>query len=272
MRIYLMTDMEGVAGVLDSANWCLPASRYYDAGRELLTREVNAAVAGFFAGGVTEVVVADGHGAGAIDPQRLDPRADLMRGWPTGYPYLLDASFQAVAWVGQHAMSRSEYAHLAHTGSFAKFEYTINGRAVGEFGQFALCAAELGVPCLFAAGDRAFCLEAQALVPDMETVAVKRGTTPGRGDECDATQYAARNTAAIHQSPERARHAIQAGAERAARRMAAAPFGRISLQPPFEMVKRYRPQGDRPAATLRGTHATSVIALMNSLPVDPPAR
>lgn len=28
-RVYIMTDMEGVAGVLDSENWCRPEGRYY---------------------------------------------------------------------------------------------------------------------------------------------------------------------------------------------------------------------------------------------------
>ena len=30
MRIYVMTDMEGVAGVLSSVDFCAPDSRYYE--------------------------------------------------------------------------------------------------------------------------------------------------------------------------------------------------------------------------------------------------
>lgn len=37
MKIYIMTDLEGVAGVLDFENWCEPSSRYYEAAKELLT-------------------------------------------------------------------------------------------------------------------------------------------------------------------------------------------------------------------------------------------
>ena len=43
MKVYLMSDLEGAAGVLDSVNWCYPDSRYYELAKELLTREVNAA-------------------------------------------------------------------------------------------------------------------------------------------------------------------------------------------------------------------------------------
>jgi len=93
MKIYIMTDLEGVAGVLDSENWCSPEGRYYELAKELLTLEVNAAVRGFIRGGATEIVVADGHGPGGIHPVLLDSRAMLMRGWPEGFPLGLDRSY-----------------------------------------------------------------------------------------------------------------------------------------------------------------------------------
>ena len=118
MKLYLMTDLEGVAGVMNFEDWCTPGTRYYELAKEFLTLEVNAAVEGFFEGGATEITVADGHGPGAISPKLLDRRVELMRGWPTGWPALLDDSCDAVAWVGQHAKAGTEYAHLAHTQSF----------------------------------------------------------------------------------------------------------------------------------------------------------
>ncbi len=270
MKLFIMTDQEGVAGVLNSRDYGSPDSRYYELAKDLLTAEVNAAIEGFFAAGATEILVADGHGSGSIHPLQLDPRAELLWGFPCGYPYLLDASFQFIAWVGQHAMSRTPLAHLAHTGSFAKFEYRINGTPVGEFGQQAMAASELGVRAIFGAGDRAFCQEAGALVPGIETVAVKRGTMPGAGDECTAEQYAVRNVHAIHWHPQRARRAIRDGAERALARAARESFGLIPLRAPFEMVRQFRATAQRPACEIRGTHPASVIALLNSLPVDPP--
>ncbi len=271
MKLYIMTDQEGVAGVLNSKDYGSPDSRYYELAKELLTAEVNAAIAGFFAAGATDILVTDGHGSGSINPVQLDPRVELQHQISRAYPYLLDRSFEFIAWVGQHAMSRTEYAHLAHTGSFAKFEYRLNGTPVGEFGQLAMAASEIGVRTLFGSGDAAFCKEAQALVPGIETVAVKRGTVPGRGDECTAEQYARRNVHAIHWHPERARRAIREGAERALRRARREPFGLIPLQPPFELVRQFRATATRPACEIRGTHPDSVTALLNSMPVDPPA-
>lgn len=264
--VYIMTDLEGVAGVLDGENWCGPESRYYDLGKEFLTLEVNAAIEGFSRGGTTDFLVADGHGAGAINPKLLDTRAQLARYWaPHAYPFSLEKGMDFAAWVGQHAMSRTEYAHLAHTGSFAVFEATINGKRVGEFGQVALCASQLGVRTIFGSGDLAFTKEARALVPGIETVAVKRGTTSGKGDECDKEAYAKRNLGAIHVQPQRARQLIRAGAERVIRRAKADKgFGIIPWKPPFEKVTILRPQGDQPKRIGRASHPDDIIALMNA--------
>ena len=62
MRIAIMTDLEGVAGVIDSVNWCLFDGRYYEIAKELLTEEVNAAVRGFRSAGALEFHVIDGLG------------------------------------------------------------------------------------------------------------------------------------------------------------------------------------------------------------------
>jgi len=265
-RVYIITDMEGVAGVLDSDSWCKPEGRYYELGKEFLTAEVNAAIEGFARGDAAEFLVADGHGYGGIDPKRLDRRAELAHNWaPPPYPFSLDKGFGYIAWVGQHAKSRTENAHLAHTGSFGVFETTINGTPVGEFGEMALCATQLGVRAIFGAGDRAFTQEAKALVPGIETVAVKRGTTPDRGDGCDADAYAKHNLAAIHCQPERARKMIRAAAERALRRAKVdTSFGILTVKPPFERVTILRRQGDQPKRIGRASHPSDGIALMNA--------
>ena len=273
--VYIMTDMEGVAGLLDSENWCKPESRYYELGKEFLTLEVNAAIEGFARAGVTEFLVADGHGHGGINPKLLDPRAQLARNWaPPPYPFSMERGMDFAAWIGQHAMSRTEYAHLAHTGSFGVFEITVNGTPVGEFGQCALSAGQLGIRVIFGSGDLAFTKEAQALTPGIETVAVKRGTTPGRGDECNAVAYANRNLGAIHFQPERARQMIREGAERAVRRALANPsLGLVRFQPPYTYMVISRSAAGKPRSTRRATHPDDVIALLNApLTPDTPAK
>jgi len=278
MKLYIKTDLEGVAGVLNSAEWCRPRdwatsarmeSRYHEKAKKLLTMEVNAAIAGFFEGGATEILVGDGHGPGGIDPELLDERVELARGWPGGWPQLLDETFDGLAWVGQHAKSGTPYAHLAHTQSAMILDVEINGLSVGEFGMQVLCASRLGVRTLFASGDLAFTQEAQELLPGIETVAVKRGTMPGSGDEVDAQHLHERNACAVHLHPARARRDIHAGARRAFERSKTEDFGIRKLSPPYRLIKRFRkriPSEDAAPARV-AEHPSSIAALLNT-PVD----
>ncbi len=77
MKIWIGTDMEGIAGVVDREH-THRTGREHDRARGWMTDEVNAAVAGCFAGGASAVTVTDGHGTCRnIVPERLDPRARL---------------------------------------------------------------------------------------------------------------------------------------------------------------------------------------------------
>jgi D-amino peptidase len=262
MRIYLMTDMEGVCGIVNFEDWCVPASRYYEKGKALLTQEVNAAIDGFLAAGATAVTVADGHGCGAVDSTLLHPRAELMRGWPESWPFFLDAAqYDAVAWVGQHAKAGTCLAHLAHTQSFGYRDESVNGVSIGEFGQFALCAGELGVRAIFGSGDQAFADEAQALIPGIGTVAVKRGTQSDPGHCLPEAAYSRHNVHAVHLSPEEARKRIRAGAEAALRRAAQESFGLLKLPAPYSRVTVLRGTEAQPPRVARNTHPTSIIQL-----------
>jgi D-amino peptidase len=264
MRIAIMTDLEGVAGVIDSVNWCLWDSRYYEIAKELLTEEINAAVRGFKAAGASEFHVIDGHGYGGIDVRLLDPDVEYARGWPDDWPFGLDGSYDAIAFVGQHAKAGTEKAHLAHTGSMDMIDLSVNGVSIGEFGQFAYCAAELGVPAIFGSGDAAFTREAVDLVPGIETVCVKRGVASGAGEECTPDQYSKRNAGAVHIPPARARGLIQEGAKKAVERFRRGEIKLRRLDPPYECVMVFRADGDKPRREVRKTHPSSFIVLMNS--------
>lgn len=269
MKLYIMTDLEGVAGVLSFQEWTGPGKPYYKLARKFLTLEINAAIDGFFEGGATKILVADGHGPGAINIELLDPRVDYLRGWGKGpWPLMLDETFDALAFVGQHAKSGTPYAHLAHTQSTAYLDLSINETSIGEFGQLSMCASELGVRTIFGSGDKAFTEEAQALVPGIETVAVKRGVNPGTADDLTKEKYQLFTASALHTHPVRARRMIREGALRAILRAQKEDYGIIDLKPPFERVAKFRASEENPQKRIsRETHPTSVIAVMN-LPFD----
>ena len=266
MKIMIITDMEGVAGVQNHDDWVLPAGRFYDQGRRLLTQEVNAAIAGLAAGGAKEFVVADAHGAGGIDPELLDSRALLQRGWgPRPYPFGMDASFDGLAFVGQHAKAGTPFSHITHTGWFDVIDVSINGVSVGEYGEVALCGMELGVPTILACGEEAFTREAEDLTPGVITAWGKRGTLEDGLDELDQFEYRKAKLGALHLSPVKARQAIRAAAKKAALKLAGKRhvFHFPDIGAPYKMVARMRKEGDKPARTVVKEHRSSVIALLN---------
>ncbi|HVF10019.1 MAG TPA: M55 family metallopeptidase [Abditibacteriaceae bacterium] len=266
MKIMLMTDMEACAGVLNAADWVVPGGHSYEQGKRLLTEETNAAIDGLFAGGATEVLVVDGHGAGGINPELLDERALLMRGFANPpYPLGLDASFAALAFVGQHAKAGTPRSHLTHTQWWSYIDLAVNGISIGEYGQTALCAMELGIPTILACGEAAFAAEAAALTPGVVTVTVKWGLLEDGLDDLDGEAYSRAKLGAIHLSPQRARRLIRDGALQAVTRLREAPqsFGYPDLRPPYIRTARFRHDGATPASTARDEHPSSFIALMN---------
>ncbi|MCY4436285.1 MAG: M55 family metallopeptidase [Chloroflexi bacterium] len=261
MKIYIMTDMEAVAGVVDSDNYCNKSSRYYERGRELTTLETNAAIEACLEAGATEILVVDGHGHEAIDPILLHPEAKLLAGRPIGYPFGCDDSFDAALSIGQHAKSNTDGGHLAHTGSFNVEELTINGVSVGEMGCNFLFASYFGVPSIFLSGDQAAADEAKALVPNIETAAVKAGLQRGPAAGISSDDNRKFNGAAIHLHPTKARKLIKAGVQRAlANRSAIKPFW---LEPPYELLSVSRPDNGVPARTARAT-ADDLLELLRA--------
>lgn len=102
-----------------------------------MTQDVNAAIAGAFDGGATEVTVADGHGnMSNILVEELDERARLVSGNNRVLCQLtgLDDSFGGIMFVGHHGREAgSARAVISHTlAGVAVAEMKINGKVVGE--------------------------------------------------------------------------------------------------------------------------------------------
>jgi D-amino peptidase len=210
MKIFIVSDMEGVAGIV---KWQQTdggkAKRSYHEGRELYTEEINAAVRGAKSAGATEVVVMDCHGAGeewtfnSLIPDKLDPDCEyvVQNDW-TEYTEFLEEGCDAALFVAMHAKAGTPDGVLAHTVSGQAWrELKFNGTSVGETGINAALCGRWGCPVLLVTGDAAVCREATELLGDrLTTVAVKKGLG----------QFSARQVA-----PQRARELIEAGAKRA---------------------------------------------------------
>jgi len=175
LKVLISADMEGVA---DVSNWKIDSqasSREYGQMRRIMTAEVNAAIVAAFDAGATQVTVADSHGDFVnLDPEMLDARARLIRGWPRplGMMEGLTSDTAAVVLIGYHAPEGTPDAILAHTFTGSE-QVRLNGRAVSEGSFNAAVAAEAHVPIVFLSGDDKAVADAQANIGPIETVTTK---------------------------------------------------------------------------------------------------
>lgn len=175
LKVYLAADMEGVAGVVSSAQ---AGGADYEWARPLMLAEVNAAVAAAFEAGATEVVVNDAHGSHTnLRADLIDPRVTLITGRPKplGMVEGLDPSFDAVIFIGFHGHANQIDAVMGHTYSGALRHVRLNGREVGEYGTAGMVAGAFKVPVVFVSGDKVFAEEARRFFPGVEALAVKEG-------------------------------------------------------------------------------------------------
>ncbi len=180
MKIYISTDFEGVAGIVD---WdqILVGSHDYELGRRLLLGEVNAAIDGARDAGSDAFLVNDSHSSMRnLDPEQLHGSASLLSGKhkPLYMMEGLDASFDAIFFIGYHGSIGAERAILSHSyNPRAIWEARINGEVAGETALNALVAAHYAVPIALVTGDQATVEEAGMLSPPPLGVMVKRSVT-----------------------------------------------------------------------------------------------
>ncbi|KQX28250.1 aminopeptidase [Streptomyces sp. Root63] len=176
MKLLISVDMEGVSGIVHSSE-TNPERYDYQRGRELMTADANAVIAGVLdADPTAEVLVADAHGTFRnLLPEQLDRRARLVRGKPRSLNMLagLDEETDAALFVGYHVRAGEGPGVLAHTMNGEILDVRVAGRSLGEIGLNAAMAGHLGVPVVLLSGDDAACAEMNALVPAAVTVPVK---------------------------------------------------------------------------------------------------
>ncbi len=259
-RVFITTDMEGlgsvvfnraiIAGSETERNRTTPSSTspdYWVHYRDLLTREVNATIAGARLGGARSFVVNEGHGGNLfanILPWDLDTAAILVRGWPkplvmtTG----LDSSAGAAIFIGFHAGPRTPGV-IAHAYAFDSI--MVNGRWLNETGVNALVAGEYGVPTVMVSGDNVAMAQAkEQLGASVVTV---------------VTKIAVGTNAAVTFSPASVRAMLRDSA-----RVAVARAVRHEIRP-FRLDKPYQVD-----LVLRRTFAQNIADAVDSLAASTP--
>ncbi len=225
MKIYIITDLEGVAGVVLPVQASRGTGEYEEA-RRLLTAEVNAAIEGILmVNPEAEILVNDGHNGGFnLVLEDMHEEAKIVHG--SARPFSLgglDESFDAVFLVGYHSKAGSKRGVLSHTmSSRSIYRVLFNGSEIGEIGIEALLAGYHKVPVALVTGDLAATEEAKTLLRNVETVTVKWGL--GRNF-------------AITLSPKKARSLIKEGSSKAVRSLD--QYTPLRPPPPYEVIVEY---------------------------------
>ena len=177
LKVFISVDMEGVAGTV-TADQLLPAGFEYNRFREFMTRETLAAIEAAKAAGATEILVADSHGNGENLLVELFPKdVRIVRSWPRHQSMMagLDATFDAVMFVGYHASTNNMRGTRAHTFSSASLtRVALNGKEVTEGAFNAAIAGHYNVPVIFVSGNDAALAEIKSALGDVETAETKK--------------------------------------------------------------------------------------------------
>lgn len=228
MKVLVITDLEGTAGVVSFDEQAASNGLYHEQAKQLATEEVNAAVEGFLAAGADDILVFDGHGCGGLRYECLHAKAKLLHGRPLPPRAVLDDvtdAYDVIAMVGQHAMAGIERANQSHTQDHVRIEYyKLNGIFIGEIAQAALYYGAAGLPLIFLSGDVFACREAEEVAPGVTTVSVKQGVGVG---------------SAISLSTEDARKKIRQGTYEAMERHRKHPCTPLIWKPPFVLEKKF---------------------------------
>lgn len=240
MRVLISADAEGVTGITNT-NELLFGRPHYEFMRTMMTDDVNAAIAGAFAGGATEVVVNDAHWTMTnVQIERLDPRADLIKGFHK-HLCMVEGVQEAdvIFFLGYHARTGDSDGVGNETILGREIvEIRMNGQPVGESEINAAVCGELDVPVVFASGDDLYEKELRQTLPNVEF---------------GLTKYALDRWTARCLPPARSLANIREAAQRAVAGFAEGGTNRYPV---------YRPEGN---IELSVTFSSTAEALMASL-------
>jgi D-amino peptidase len=177
MKILISADMEGATGVTWPAD-VEPGTEQWQRCRAMFTSDVNAAVAGFFDGGATEVLINEAHASMRnLLLESLDERAAMLTGRHKDLSMVEGIQYgdvDGVAFIGYHAGAGAEGV-LAHTYlANSIISVVVNGEPASEGWLNARVAEQYGVPVILITGDDCTSSDAAGYAPAAETVAVKK--------------------------------------------------------------------------------------------------
>lgn len=174
MKVFLLTDLEGIAGV-ESIEQMDRTGAAYGAICRQLERTINIAVETCLQNGADVVYYLDGHGGGGnVNPGNIDPRAIRCENIHKWNEMVQQRAFDCQIELGAHARAGTIGGFLDHTlNSREFFAIRHNGVEMSEVSLHATLCAKYGIPVVAVTGDEVACTQAEEYIPGIFTGAVK---------------------------------------------------------------------------------------------------
>ena len=176
MNVFILTDLEGISGVVDIEYMDRTGEKYKKA-CSYLAESINLAVDTCIKCGAENVYYLDGHGGGGnANPDDIDKRAvkcDLA----TWQQLMRDGKIDCQIELGSHARAGTINGFLDHTVTSRQwFCHKVNGMEMSELSLHALVCSTFGVPIVACLGDETACEQAKEYIPDIYVGAVKKAS------------------------------------------------------------------------------------------------
>ena len=207
LKVMVLYDMEGVSGASEYRMVTVSHPAQYAEGRKSLTADVNAAIAGLKAAGVTDILVVDGHGSGnyesadVLEEQLTAPARLISRDLPFDiYMDSYDHSIDAIVAIGMHAGAGNRVGFLSHTYSLEDIEYRVNGVPFIETMILAAGAARLRIPVIMVSGDDQLERELKRQMPWVRYAMTKHAVDRSRAEPLPRDEASRRIEAAAREA------------------------------------------------------------------------
>lgn len=181
MKVFILSDLEGIAGIDDFVQRDKSLVDIYETSCKLLADSINLSIDTCFENGADTVYYMDAHaGGGNVIPKMIDKRAIkcTISEWEE---LVRERKIDCVIELGAHARAGTIGGFLDHTRSSTEIFYTkLDGKEQSELSLHAAFCAAYDIPTVAVIGDEAAVQQAKEYIPDIYTGAVKVATERNR--------------------------------------------------------------------------------------------
>ena len=177
MKVVIIALFAGTAGVVHrlQVDPHSEAPFLYGEARNMMAREIVAAVTGAQQAGAQEIVVHDATGLVPFHEDLMHPGAIYVFGEHQEVRFAELANANAAILLGHPAKAGTWGAVLCHTLVPSIQRVLINGQDLGTIGIHAALSGAYNVPVVLVSGDNHACAEAESLLPGVRTCTTKWG-------------------------------------------------------------------------------------------------